>query len=251
MIKALFLAVQFLTIVPLKIKHADAKDLGLSLLYFPAMGLLLGLVLVFLDHIFVFLGFQPWVIGILLTVSLILATGAIHLDGLADTVDALAGGGGDRERMLQIMRDPHIGVMGVLGLVSVVLLKIAFLVSLDGQTVLKALLMMCLLSRWVMVFLMFIFPYARQEGKAKVYILQRSKTVFISSLIITLLCAVLLMGFKGLLVLVFAAVCAYELGDFINRRLGGITGDTIGGINELSEILVLFFLFIIERSFIW
>jgi cobalamin synthase len=59
------------------------------------------------------------------------------------------------------------------------------------------------------------------------------------------------MGGKGLLVFAFTAVCAYELGDFINRRLGGITGDTIGGISELSEILVLFFLFIIERSVIW
>jgi adenosylcobinamide-GDP ribazoletransferase len=250
MMNNLLLAVQFLTIVPLKIKDADAKKMGLSLLYFPAVGLLLGLLLVFLYHILVFLGFQPWAIGIVLVVSLIMVTGGIHLDGLADTVDALAGGG-DRERILQVMRDPHIGTMGVLGLISVLLLKIAFIVSLDAHALLVSLSMMCVLSRWSMVFLMFIFPYARQEGKAKVFMQERNKGVFISSLIIALLCAVLLMGPKGMLVFAVVAVCAYGLGDFIKRRIGGITGDTIGGISEVLEVIALFCIFMIQRSGIW
>ncbi|MFA5361850.1 MAG: adenosylcobinamide-GDP ribazoletransferase [Candidatus Omnitrophota bacterium] len=246
----LLLALQFLTMVPLKVNDADAKNMGLSLLYFPAVGLLLGLFLVFLDHILVFLGFQPLAIGIVLVVSLIVVTGGIHLDGLADTVDALAGGG-DRERILRIMRDPHIGAMGVLSLISILLLKIAFLVSLDAHTLLIALPLMCVLSRWSMVFLMFIFPYARQEGKAKVYMQERNKVVFISAFIIALLCAVLLMGLKGMLIFAVAAVCAYELGKLINRRIGGITGDTIGGISEVLEVITLFCIIMIKRGEIW
>jgi adenosylcobinamide-GDP ribazoletransferase len=247
MLNNLFLALQFLTIVPLKVKDADAKKMGLSLLYFPAVGLLLGLLLVFLDHILVFLGFQPWAIGIFLVVSLIIVTGGIHLDGLADTVDALAGGG-DRERILQIMRDPHIGTMGVLGLISVLLLKIAFLISLDAYVLLVSLPVMCVLSRWSMVFLMFIFPYARQEGKAKVFMQERSTGVFISAFIIALLCVVLFMGLKGMFVFAVVAVCAYGLGNFISRRIGGITGDTIGGISEVLEVITLFCILMIQRS---
>jgi adenosylcobinamide-GDP ribazoletransferase len=139
-------AIQFLTIVPVKSKNADEKNLGLSLLYFPAVGLILGLVLICIYHLLVFLGFQPWAAAVILTVSLTLITGGLHLDGLADTLDALAGGR-DREQMLQIMRDPHIGTMGVLGLLCAVLLKTVLVASLSAPALLKALPVMCVLSR--------------------------------------------------------------------------------------------------------
>ncbi len=250
MIKSLLLAAQFLTIAPIRIKQVEERDLAASLLYFPAVGLLLGLLLMLAGHILIYLGLQAWVVGIVLVFLLIVATGGIHLDGLADTVDALAGGR-DREHMLQIMRDPHVGVMGVLSLIIVVLLKIAFLVSLDTHTFLSALPVMCMFSRWSMVFLMFVFPYARQEGKAKVYMQKRDIGIFISSLIITLICALVLMGPKMVIILAVVAVFAYESGFFISRKINGITGDTIGGISEVLEIITLFCIFMARRSGLW
>jgi adenosylcobinamide-GDP ribazoletransferase len=105
---------------------------------------------------------------------------------------------------------------------------------------------MCVLSRWAMVFLLFVFPYAREEGKAGVFFRQRNRGVFISSTIIALVCVIALMGLKGVFIFPLVAISAYEMGEFMKRRLNGITGDVIGGISEVSEIIILVLLFTVQ-----
>jgi len=245
--KSFLLALQFLTIIPVKIKYFDDKKLSQSMIYFPFVGLLLGLVLAGIGYLLCALNFQRFPIEIILIVSLIILTGGIHLDGLADTFDAFSSRKTEEE-MLKIMRDSHIGVMGVLSLACIILLKIAFLYSISAPLKTVSLLLMCTLSRWSLVLAMFLFPYARNEGKAKAFIQGMNLKIFILSTIIALVCAFMIWQLKGLFIITIAAASAYITGKFINNKIGGITGDTLGAINELTEVIILFSICVIERN---
>jgi adenosylcobinamide-GDP ribazoletransferase len=244
--KDFLIALQFLTIIPLKINHINEKKISNSMIYFPVVGLLLGLVLAGVNNLLYNLNFQQLSINIILVISLTFLTGGLHLDGLADTADAFLSRR-NKEEMLKIMHDSHIGVMGVLSLVSIVLLKIALLSSLSIPLKTISLLLMCILSRWALVLSIALFPYARQEGKAKIFIQGINLKIFILSTVITIICAIAAWGIKGLLILLIATVCVYITGKFINKKIGGITGDTLGAINELAEVIVLFGVCILQR----
>jgi len=231
-------AVQFLTIIPIKIKDMDERKLSGSMSYFPIAGLLLGLVLSVINNLFLGLGFSGLPLSIILIISLIIITGGIHLDGLADTADAFLSRK-NKEEMLIIMRDSHIGVMGVLALISVILLKISFLYSIGIPSKITALFLMCILSRWSMVFAMFLFPYARKEGKAKAFIQGINPKIFTLATIITLICVFVFWKIDGILVFIITAISSYLAGKFINSKIGGITGDTLGALCEINEVIVL------------
>ena len=140
--KKFLLALQFLTIIPVKMKNIKEGDLSSSVIYFPLIGLLLGLLLVGINKVLLILNFDQFIANIILVISLILLTGGIHIDGVADTADAFLSRK-NREEMLVIMRDSHIGSMGALSLISVILLKIAFLSYPGFPSKAAPLLLMC------------------------------------------------------------------------------------------------------------
>jgi len=248
--KNFLLAVQFLTIIPVRIRHVNEKALAGSVVYFPLVGLLLGLVLTGANSFLSFLAFEEIFINIILVVLLIAFTGGIHLDGLADTADAFLSRR-NKEEKLRIMRDSRTGAMGVLSLISITLLKIAFLSSVDLSLKPIALLLMCILARWAMVMSLFLFPYARQEGKAGTYIKGTDLKVFIFSTLIALGCAVVFWRMHGLLLLLAIATLTYVIGRFVTGKISGITGDTLGATNEIMEAAVLFSICVLERAGLW
>ncbi|MDD5027341.1 MAG: adenosylcobinamide-GDP ribazoletransferase [Candidatus Omnitrophica bacterium] len=233
-----FLALQFLTVIPLKIKGVTEEKLARATLYFPLVGLLIGLVLAQINLGLFILNFPSLAISIILIVFLVGLTGGLHLDGLSDSADAFLSGR-SKEEMLNIMRDPHTGVMGVLSIICAILLKIGLLYSLPTPARTSALLLMCVLSRWSAVLAMFAFAYARQEGKAGVFIRGITPKIFLVSLISAFIFALVIWQLKGLIALAIVSGCAYLSGSFTNRRIGGITGDTLGATIELTEIAVL------------
>ncbi len=237
--KKFLLALQFLTIIPIKVKSVDDKEIADSLIYFPIAGLFIGLALTGINGLLGFLNFPRLATDAILIVSLIAITGGMHLDGLADTSDALLSVR-NKDEMLQIMRDPHIGVMGVIGIISILLLKIAFLFSLDPALVPAGLVLICVLSRWSLVLALFLFPYARQEGKAKVFSEGINSKIFILATIIVFVCALVTAGLKGLLILGIITLCACLINKLIIKKIGGITGDTLGASVEINETLTLF-----------
>lgn len=238
------LAWQFLSIIPVKVKKASDQDLAQSLVYFPVVGLLLGLILAGLKIILGALGMNPLSSVMILVVSLIILTGGIHLDGLADTLDAFASRK-NKDEMLAIMRDSRIGVMGVLGIASALLVKIALLFSFRNSLLPLALILSCLVSRWALACSIFLFPYARKEGKAGAYFSGMTRKIFTLCTIITLACLLIFSGLSGLLIIIICAAGIYLLGRFSCRKIGGLTGDVLGAINEIAEILVLFSMFIL------
>lgn len=236
--KQFLIALQFLTILPVRISEVKEKDFGKSLVYFPIVGMLIGCLLTL--SLFVFSFLPPQVSVVLILVISIIITGGIHLDGFADTCDGLYGFK-SKEEILKIMRDSCIGTMGVIGIICLLLLKFTILAGIPKETLWKSLIMMAVFARWIQGLACSISNYARQDGKAKYFIEYADKKgVFIGGLF-TLALFLLLANFKGLILFTISLVPIFLFINYIKRKIGGMTGDTIGATNEVAEILILLF----------
>jgi len=237
-INRFLIALQFLTILPIKIKGIKEGDFGRALLYFPIVGVLIGIVLA----IGLFLSpFLPnLVLASLILVLSIVITGGIHIDGFADTCDGFYGNR-EKEKVLEIMRDSHIGTMGVIGLISLLLLKFSLFVSIPENLLWKGLILMGGFSRWSQGLACLISSYPKKEGKGKFFVeYARKGDIIIGGLIVfTLFLSVARL--KGLLVFFLSLLSVFLFIEYAKRRIGGMTGDTIGAASEIGEISVLFF----------
>jgi adenosylcobinamide-GDP ribazoletransferase len=235
-----FLAWRFLTLLPGGIKDAEIapRDLGRSAAYYPLVGLILGMVLWgsywLLSH-----AFPRTLCDGLAILLLVILTGALHLDGLADTLDGLAAGKSAAER-LQIMRDHRVGTFGAVGLIVILGIKFLALNSLPEEVLGKALLVSLALSRWSMVQLIYRAPYARPEGGlGKVFKENVRKGEMILATALSLIAAVFLFRFWGALLWLTIGFSALGIQVFFKRKIGGITGDVLGAANEVHEVLAL------------
>jgi adenosylcobinamide-GDP ribazoletransferase len=234
-------ALSFLTIFPTVPDHnPDEAQLSRSMAFFPAVGLVLGLGLVVLNWLLDSFIPRP-VLDCLLVLFLIIASGALHLDGIADLIDGLAGGK-DREGVLRIMKDSHVGAIGVVGLVMVLLLKYLSLYNIDPAVKSAALVLTPAAGRWVQVVLASYCRYLRPEGGTGAAFVDRvgEREVLIASG--TLIAAALvLFGAKGIFIVFLLGLAAMLLQRYFQQRLGGITGDVLGAATELVEVLALLF----------
>lgn len=238
---ALMIALQFLTRFPVRLPSLPtAQDNGRSLLWYPLVGALIGLVLL-LVH---------WLLmsaALLLQAAIILSlwvwiSGALHLDGLADSADAWVGGHGDRDRTLAIMKDPACGPIGVVALVLVLLLKFAALVSLLENQAWLALLLAPWIGRLLLPALLISTPYARSGGlgaELAAHAPASLKPALLGHALVIALLALLAWGPAGLLPLFGVVLFTFYWRRVIIRRLGGTTGDTAGGLLEMAEALLL------------
>ena len=245
--KRFLIALQFLTIFPIKIKsEIKEKDFGASLLYFPLIGLLIGLLLSLSAILLSFLPFLSALLkgALILSISIII-TGGIHLDGFADTCDGFYGNR-PKEKILEIMRDSHIGSMGAIGVFCLLLLKFSLIVSLPEGFLWKALIMMSVFSRWSQVMACFSACYARQEGKAKYFIEYVGKKELYLGALFTLVSFCLLSGLRGVILFFSSLLPAFLFLQYIKKRIDGMTGDTIGALSEIAEVTVL-----LLALFIW
>ena len=233
------IALQFLTILPIKIKsEIKEKDFGRSLLYFPIVGLMIGLLLSVTAF---FLSFLPGLIkgAIILSISIFI-TGGIHLDGFADTCDGLYAGK-SKERILEIMRDPHIGTMGIIALVCLLLLKFTLIIGIPKDLLWKSFIMMAAFSRWSQGLACYSCKYVRENGKAKFFIeYARKKDIVIGALFIFGL-FFFLARLKGTLIFIASSLPTLLFIEYVKRKINGMTGDTIGATSEIAEVSTLFF----------
>ncbi|MBU4252182.1 MAG: adenosylcobinamide-GDP ribazoletransferase [Candidatus Omnitrophica bacterium] len=237
--RSFLIALQFLTIFPVKIKpEIKNEEFGLSLFYFPFVGLAIGLVLSSSAILFSFL--PVLVKGVLILIVSVIITGGIHLDGFADTCDGFYGNK-PKEKILEIMRDSRIGAMGAMGLILLLLFKFSLIVNLQGVILWKALIEMAVFSRWSQVLACGITHSARQEGKANYFIEYSSKKILILGGVFTVVLFLLMAGLKGVFLFMLSFLCVLLFIQYVKRRIGGMTGDTIGAISEIAEVSVLFF----------
>jgi adenosylcobinamide-GDP ribazoletransferase len=173
--------------------------------------------------------------GGLLLAFTVAITGAFHLDGLADIFDALALGRG-REGLLAIMKESTVGVYGLSALVLDLLVKYAIMVFLLEKGRLVPLVAAPLLGRWALVYLAWRFSPAREEGLGAAIVgVTRGGILVRASLWLLLLP---FLGWRYLLALVLMVPFIHGYGEFWTRRVGGVTGDILGGGCEMVEVLV-------------
>ncbi len=242
----------------------SAADLAGTTRYFPAVGIAVGAIAaaVFWAASIVF---PPVIAAVLSTIATVMLTGALHEDGLADTMDGL-GGGHTRERALEIMKDPRIGAFGALSLMLLLGLKIAALSALPLPWVAATLIAGHALSRWCAVLIVWRLPYARADSSTRARpVVERVAltdvvvaTVFgLAPLVIwasaaslatpsateppgtdsaSLTAGVLasLVG-RGAATLLGAFAVTVVLAIWYRRRLGGYTGDTLGATQQITE----------------
>ncbi|WP_426234900.1 adenosylcobinamide-GDP ribazoletransferase [Pseudomonas sp. TWP3-2] len=234
----LWIALQFLSSLPVRLPGMPAPEaLGRSLLFYPLVGLLFGLILWALN---IALAGAPILLhaALLLTVWVLLS-GALHLDGLADSADAWLGGFGDRERTLLIMKDPRSGPIAVVTLVLVLLLKFAALLAVIEQQQSVALIIVPLIGRAALLGLFLTTPYVRAGGLGQALADHLPRKAGWRVLAASALGCVLLAGFSGFIALLVALAGFVWLRHLMVRRLGGTTGDTAGALLELLEMAVL------------
>ncbi|MDZ5432038.1 adenosylcobinamide-GDP ribazoletransferase [Pseudomonas fluorescens] len=233
-----WIALQFLSSLPIRLPGMPApQELGRSLLFYPLVGLLFGGILWALNWLL--LGAPLLLQAALLLTVWVLLSGALHLDGLADSADAWLGGYGDRERTLTIMKDPRSGPIAVVTLVLVLLLKFAALLALIEQQYAVALIIVPLLGRSALLGLFLTTPYVRPGGLGQALADHLPRLAGKQVLALSALVCVLVAGIHGVFAVVLGVVLFVWLRQVMLRRLGGTTGDTAGALLELLEVTVL------------
>jgi adenosylcobinamide-GDP ribazoletransferase len=236
--RPLLIALQFLTRLPVRLNgpYRD-EEMGRSLLWYPAVGLVIGAMLAALAWLLADRGgMVPAALVLALWVAL---TGALHLDGLADSADAWAGGFDDRERSLAIMKDPHSGPVAVTLLVTVLLMKFAAVDRLLATGDWAGLGLAPVLGRSAVLALLLTTPYVRAGGLGENLVKQMPRRAVLAVLLAVAGLSILATQQRGAIALATASIGFVLLRQLMLERLGGTTGDTAGALVELTECVVL------------
>jgi adenosylcobinamide-GDP ribazoletransferase len=236
------LAASFLTILPLiDQRPASEEAVAASFAWFPLIGFAIGVALAAEDWLLAHV-FAQVIRSVLIVASLTIVTGAVHLDGLADTADAL-GAGRDRTRALEILRDSRVGTFGASAIFFDLSLKILALSTLAGHRRYAALIIAPTLARFAMLMVGLGIPYLRESGAGSA-LLNRQNLRWrrrVALLFLIIACAIPFTPFPAaaMLALSVAIGIAFAMHLVYRRWLGGVTGDLIGACGELVEIAVL------------
>ena len=276
--KGFLLLLSFMTRIPMPKTEYDEEKLGKSMKYFPVVGIIVGLILLFFCIVFTFIfknltysAVLPLMIIVVILTDLI-TTGALHLDGLADTFDGIFSYR-SKHKMLEIMKDSRLGSNGALALILYFLIKFVLLYSLlmedQGETVF-AVLTYPVVARLCSVISCASAPYARGSGMGKTFVDNtKASGVIIASLITVVYSSAMLfyminsslslelpldfvmtrLGIN-LLIIAILGLFAFSFSKLIERKIGGITGDTLGALLEISSLVYLFLIIVVPTFFL-
>jgi adenosylcobinamide-GDP ribazoletransferase len=236
-----FLALRFLTIFPIGGEAAEVTDADLrsSTLYYPLVGGVLGIILLWLTVLA--MNICPTYLAAAVTVAAwTFFTGGLHMDGLMDTFDGL-GVRGDLPRRLEVMRDSRVGAFGVQAAILLLVLKTAALTFIVANPELLPVLFVApVAGRTAMVALMATSGYARSgPGLARAMVEGMGyEHILISGLLFMLLTG-LIAGWLVFAVVLYQFVVFILLRTLFNRAFGGVTGDLVGAACEIHELSVL------------
>ena len=236
--QAFLVALQFLTRLPVRLNTPpDGKTIGFSLIFYPWVGIILGALLLGFAELLG--GTPPLVAATLLITAWVLSTGGLHLDGLADSADAWAGGMSSREKTLAIMKDPYCGPAGVTSIVLILLLKFAALLTLLDTDGCIAILLAATLGRTLLPLLFLTTPYVRTNGLGSPLANHLPRRACWFSIAAVLALMLLLSDARYWALLPTVLTIFLLLRYLMLQRIGGTTGDTAGALVEISETVAL------------
>jgi len=234
----LLAAIQFLTRLPVP-AAGDLPDdaLAESVRFFPIVGAIVGMGAIAIDALVAPRAGRN-VSVVLILIYLVVVTGGLHEDGLADAADGF-GGGWTKDRVLTIMRDSNIGSYGAIAIGCSLLARFVFLTSLPARTFYGVVIAGQVISRWAMLPLAYGLPPARHETGQGVRVAQKvSKMSLLVGTACMTVVAGLASGFAAILFAVTASGVAAVTGAYYRRRIGGITGDCLGATCQVTEVAV-------------
>ena len=276
--KGFLLLLSFMTRIPMPKTEYDEEKLGKSMKYFPVVGIIVGFILLFFCIIFNFIlknisysAVLPLMILVVILTDLI-TTGALHLDGLADTFDGIFSYR-SKHKMLEIMKDSRLGSNGALALILYFLLKFILLFSLTIESregAVYAIMTYPVVARFCSVVSCASSPYARGSGMGKTFVDNTKTCGLIVAAIITILYTTGMVFMPFILftnyslpmqfiiktisiimvIVLLLGIFAYAFSKLIERKIGGITGDTLGALLEISSLVYIFLLLVIPTFFI-
>ena len=275
--KGFLLLLSFMTRIPMPKIDYDEEKLGKSMKLFPLVGVVIGFILLFFSIVFSYIlsnlsfsAFLPIIILVVILTDLI-STGALHLDGLADTFDGIFSYR-SKHKMLEIMKDSRLGSNGALALILYFLLKCVLLYSLEMEgrgNAVYAILTYPVVARFCSVVSCASAPYARGSGMGKTFVDNTKICGLLVAGVITLLYTTGLLFipsivyhdysslkyimqpiFLVILIVALSGLFAYAFSKLIERKIGGITGDTLGALLEISGLVYIFLLLVIPSFFL-
>ena len=247
---AFLIGLQFLTRISIVRQTVwTEEDFGNSVKFFPAVGAVLGISYIAVVSILIELtgGKYPMLEAAIVFASTVMLTGGIHCDGFMDTFDGLFSGR-DRERMLEIMKDSHVGAFGAVSFVVLSIVEFSALnelTRLPTDIFLSAIFAMPILGRLMMTMTIGLFPYARREGMGKAFAERTtgSTMIFASIEAVILLLPMIAFSIEMFLTALMSGIAAVAFtlyfGHYATKKLGGVTGDVYGAVTLLSESIVL------------
>ena len=235
----LAVAFQFLTRIPMPSITFEEDSLSRSVKFFPLVGLAIGSIAALLQRILTAHMARPLTAVVVLT-YLVLITGCLHEDGLADAADGF-GGGWTKGRILTILRDSRIGSYGAIALVLSLLARYLLLASLPMERFTAYIISAHVLSRWSSLPLSYLLPPAReQEGQgARIARLTSLSSLLFGSLL-SIAIVIYALRRSSVAPLLAAPLVVVMSGWFYYRKIGGVTGDCFGATNQLTEIAIYF-----------
>lgn len=250
--KRLIGIIQFMTRIPIPIDTGFDENFHKSTIYFPIVGLILGVCY----YIVALIGlkiFDPYITAVLVLASEVLLTGGLHLDGLGDSFDGLYSYR-DKEKILEIMKDSRLGTNGLLAIILVFLLKIGFLNSLLSQEILWPIVTMPVVARSMQVLACYKTKTPRERGMGNIFIGKVSMTYLVGTILLMLgisggsifLASDVdyLIYLKEVICLIIMAIWVRLFIDSVYKKIDGITGDILGCICELSELIYLILVYV-------
>ncbi|RKX92120.1 MAG: adenosylcobinamide-GDP ribazoletransferase [Spirochaetes bacterium] len=238
LIKQIIFAVTFLTIIPGPKKlNITSEDTGRSMAFYPVVGVIIGIFLFLISRYGYISAFTT---SIFITVFLLLITRGLHADGLIDSFDGFLSGTKDTDKILEIMKDSNIGALGFIAAFSVYLIKIALIYELltrKGINYPYYLMILPALSRSGVPFAVYLFKYPRKKGGlGRDFFSSIGITQVLISFFITVIFTLEKGTYKNLLLAPAVFIFWLIWGLICKKKIGGMTGDTIGAGIELSEV---------------
>ncbi len=233
-VKAFLLALSLLTRLPVaQLDKLQDTDSGHSALFYPLVGLVIGLLL--FVPILIFPSASPLLLAAIVIAGWAVITGGLHLDGLADSADAWLGGMDDEEKTQRIMKDPRVGAAGVVSIVCVLLLKFSALIALFQVGSHELIILVPIIGRSMILLLFITSKYVSSQGMASSVVEYLPHTAAMWVIGVSLL--------FGMLFSLWGMLCAlagfWLLRRLMLKRLGGCTGDTVGATVEITEMFFL------------
>lgn len=272
--KGFLLLLSFMTRIPMPKIDYDEEKLGKSMKLFPLVGIVIGFILLFFSIVFSYVlsnlsfsAFLPIIILVVILTDLI-STGALHLDGLADTFDGIFSYR-SKHKMLEIMKDSRLGSNGALALILYFLIKFVLLYSLfieDQGEASFVILTYPVVARLCSVISCASAPYARGSGMGKTFVDNTKASGVIIALLITVVYSSAMLYHitfphalpsdlvirklgVNLLIIAILGLFAFSFSKLIERKIGGITGDTLGALLEISSLVYIFLVIVVPTFF--